>query len=82
LPSFATNERDSRRIILLTSAVSKSRSTTPHLSPLPASGARRSSISSVLRPQLLKRDALAGSFGVPRSRGPRRETRMLSGNSN
>jgi len=43
LLSFATNERDSRRIILLTSAVSESGAIAPHLSPLPASGARRRS---------------------------------------
>jgi hypothetical protein len=42
LPSFATNERDSQETILFTRAISEREPTpTPHLSPLPASGARR-----------------------------------------
>jgi hypothetical protein len=36
LPSFATNEPDSRRIILVISITSERQDYTPHLNPLPA----------------------------------------------
>jgi hypothetical protein len=60
LLAFATNERDSRRIILLTSAVFERQSPlTLILSPQAGRGAV---LYAVLRLQLLERDALAGSI--------------------
>jgi hypothetical protein len=57
LPSFVTSARDSLGIILVTDAISENGIKSPHLNPLPASGARQE-IAEHSSP-LLARDARA-----------------------
>ncbi len=47
LVSCVTDERDSRRIILVTTAIFERQDCTPHLNPLPATEAMRTSASTL-----------------------------------